>query len=125
MFIQVKDHLTTCPRWVLDPALSALNSSDRGIYDYTKSRTVSPVNESFIVGYGRGIVRGQVITETVTIGGLTFDNIPMGIANTTSQYFLEQPYIGLLGLGPQPIYGTIPSVAMWCCKLNPVPMIGR
>ncbi|CAD6567777.1 MAG: hypothetical protein ASARMPREDX12_009454 [Alectoria sarmentosa] len=90
--------------WVLDPTLSALNSSDRGMYDYTKSRTVSPVDETFVVGYGEGLVRGHVITETVTIGGLTFKNVPMGIANLSSPYFLEQPYIGLLGLGPQPTY---------------------
>ncbi|KAF6235426.1 hypothetical protein HO173_006622 [Letharia columbiana] len=90
--------------WVLDPSLSALNSSNRGTYDYTKSRTVSPVNESFTVAYGGGLVTGRVIEETVTIGGLTFNNVSMGIANASSPYFLEQPSIGLLGLGPQPTY---------------------
>ena len=125
MFIHVQDLLTTCLSWVLDPTLSALNSSDRGMYDYTKSRTVSPVDETFVVGYGEGLVRGHVITETVTIGGLTFKNVPMGIANLSSPYFLEQPYIGLLGLGPQPTYGTISLVIFSCWDPNYVPMIGR
>lgn len=107
MFIQVRDLLTTCRRWVLDPSLSALNSSNRGTYDYTKSRTVSPVNETFTVAYGGGLVTGRVIEETVKIGGLTFNNVLMGIANASSPYFLEQPSIGLLGLGPQPTYGMI------------------
>ena len=125
MFIHIQDLLTTCRRWVLDPTLSALNSSDRGMYDYTKSRTVSPVNETFVVRYGEGLVRGHVITETVTIGGLTFNNVPMGIANSSSPYFLEQPYIGLLGLGPQPTYGTISLVIFSCWEPTYVPMIGR
>lgn len=125
MFIQVQDLLTTCPRWVLDPSLSALNSSNRGTYDYTKSRTVSPVNESFTVAYGGGLVTGRVIEETVTIGGLTFNNVSMGIANASSPYFLEQPSIGLLGLGPQPTYGMIAPVALWCFGSNSVAVIGR
>lgn len=99
--------LTACPRWVLDPSLSALNSGDRGMYDYTKSRTVRLVNHTFVVTYGGGVVGGHMITETVTLGGLTFDNVSMGIANRSSPYFLEQPSIGLLGLGPQPTYGTL------------------
>lgn len=82
------------------------------MYDYRKSRTVSPVNETFISGYGGGVVRGRVITETVTIGGLTFNSVPMGIANASSPYFLDQPYIGLLGLGPQPTYGMIPRMVL-------------
>ena len=82
------------------------------MYDYKKSLTVSPVNENFVIGYGEGTVQGRVITETVTIGGLTFNNVPMGIANASSPYFLDQPYIGLLGLGPQPTYGKIPRTVL-------------
>ena len=111
-FIKVQGLLTPRPRWVLDPTLSALDSSHRGMYDYTKSRTVSSMNESFIIGYGGGVVGGHMITETVTIGGLRFDNVPMGIANTTSPYFVEQPFVGLLGLGPQPTYGMMPLMVL-------------
>lgn len=82
------------------------------MYDYTKSRTVRSMNESFIAGYGGGVVGGHMITETVTIGGLTFENVPMGIANATSPYFVEQPFIGLLGLGPQPTYGMMPLMVL-------------
>lgn len=110
--MQVQDALTISSRWVLDPALSALSSSNRGMYDYRKSRTVSLVNETFTVAYGGGVVRGRVVTETVTIGGLTFNNVPMGIANASAPYFLEQPYIGLLGLGPQPTYGMTPCTVL-------------
>lgn len=95
------------------------------MYDYTKSRTVSPVSESFTVQYGAGLISGRMITETVTIGGLTFHNVSMGIANVTSPYFREQPSIGLLGLGPQPTYGMVPPVALWCRESEPVPTIGR
>lgn len=48
-----------------------------------------------------------MITETVTIGGLTFEDVPMGVGNTTSPFFLGQPFIGILGLGPQPTNGMI------------------
>lgn len=48
-----------------------------------------------------------MITETVSIGGLTFKNVSMGIANSTSTYFREQSYVGILGLGPQPTYGMV------------------
>lgn len=78
------------------------------MYNYTKSRTAGAVNGSFIIGYGGGVVGGHLITETVTVGELTFNNVSMGIANSTSPYFLEQPFIGLLGLGPQLTYGMIP-----------------
>lgn len=77
------------------------------MYDYTKSRTAGAVNGSFIVAYGGGVVEGQLITETVTVGGLTFNNVSMGVANSTSPYFSEQPYVGLWGLGPQATYGRI------------------
>ena len=62
------------------------------------------MNKGFAITYGGGVVTGTMITDTVTIGGLTFDNVPMGIGNTTSPYFLGQPFVGLLGLGPQPRY---------------------
>ena len=66
------------------------------------------MNESFFtIEYGGGLVRGQMITETVTIAGLTFHNVSMGVANYTSPFFQQQPSIGLLGLGPQPTYGTV------------------
>ena len=99
-------------RWVLDPSLSEWKSSKRGTYDYTKSRTVRQMNESFIAVYGGGVADGHLITETVAIGGLTFDNVPMGIADNTSSYFLEQPFVGLLGLGPQTTYGMIPPMVL-------------
>lgn len=82
------------------------------MYDYTRSRTVSPMKGSFVAGYGGGVAGGHMITETVSIGGLTFKKVPMGIANSTSPYFLEQSYIGLLGLGPQPTYGMVPSMIL-------------
>ena len=97
--------LTACPRWVLDPSLSRLSSGTRGMYDYTKSRTASAMNGSFLATYGAGVVEGRVITETMTIGTLTMRNVPMGIANSTSAYFLGGPFVGLLGLGPPPTYG--------------------
>lgn len=50
-----------------------------------------------------------MITETATIGGLTFSNVSMGIANSSTPFFLEQPYIGVLGLGPQPTNGMMLS----------------
>ena len=87
-----------------------MNSTHRSIYDYTKSRTVSLLDRSFVVGYGGGGVGGQRVTETVSIGGLTFKNVSMGIANSTSAYFREQSYVGILGLGPQPTYGMIPLI---------------
>lgn len=89
-----------------------MNSSHRSIYDYTKSRTVSPLDRSFVVGYGGGGVGGQMVTETVSIGGLTFKNVSMGIANSTSPYFREQSFVGVLGLGPQPTYGMIPPILL-------------
>ena len=111
--------LTRRRRWVLDPALTALmNISDLGMYTYTKSSTGrrGPVNESFTIEYGGGLVRGSMITETVAIAGLTFHNVSMGVANYTSPYFQQQPSIGLLGLGPQPTYGMMPPMA-WYIEL--------
>lgn len=113
MFIQAQDPLIKRSRWVLDPNLTEMNSSKRAAYDYTKSRTVRQMNDSFVAAYGGGVVGGHLITETVAIGGLTFDNVPMGIANSTSPYFREQPFVGLLGLGPRPIYGMIPPMYLW------------
>lgn len=97
--------LITYPRWVLDPSLSAWDSSTRGTYNYNKSDTAYLTNEAFSITYGGGLVTGRQILETVTIGGLTFKSVPMGIGNTTSPYFIGQPFIGILGLGPQPIHG--------------------
>lgn len=92
------------------------------MYDYTKSRTASFMNESFTIAYGGGVVQGNMIKETVSIGGLTFDNVSMGIANATSPYFQEQPYVGLLGLGPQSTSGMIFSLAAWCRASNSLPI---
>ena len=99
--------LTTCSRWVLDPSLTAWNSSTRGTYNYTKSHTVSDMFQTFFIKYGGGVVEGNIINETVTIAGLTFENVSMGIANTTAPAFLGRRSIGLLGLGPQPTYGMM------------------
>ena len=107
VFIKPKNPLTTCSRWVLDPSLTAWNSSTRGRYDYTKSHTVSDLYQTFFVKYGGGVVEGNIINETITIAGLTFENVSMGIANTTAPALLGQRSIGLLGLGPQPIYGMM------------------
>ena len=105
------DKIPYC-RWVLDPALSKVNSSTRGIYNYADSPTVQPLDESFLMNYGGGAVAGHLITETVTIAGFTFNNVSMGIANETSAFFQEQPFIGLLGLGPQPTYGTMSPMTL-------------
>ena len=104
---ETPESLITCARWVLDPSLTKSGSSSRGTYNYTKSHTVRDMNESFDMGYGVGVVKGHIISETVTIAGLTFDNVTMGIANDSAPAFLGQPSIGLLGLGPQPTYGMV------------------
>ena len=103
-----------------------LNSSVRGMYEYQKSRTASLVNDSFSITYGAGSVSGRMITETVSIGGLTLKNVSMGIANATSLYFQGQPSIGLLGLGPQTGYSMIHYPLRRCGVVNQtlVPMIG-
>ena len=63
--------------------------------------------QNFYIKYGGGIVEGHIISETVTIAGFTFENVSMGIANTTAPDILAQRSIGLLGLGPQPTYGRM------------------
>lgn len=103
----IKTVLITYPRWVLDPSLSAWDSSTRGTYNYKKSDTAYLTNEAFSITYGGGLVTGRQIIETIAVGGLTFKNAPMGIGNTTSPNFIGQPFIGILGLGPQPIHSMM------------------
>ena len=65
------------------------------------------MDQTFFIQYGGGAVQGYVINETVTVAGLTFENVSMGIANTTAPAFLEPRSIGLWGLGPQATYGMM------------------
>ena len=110
--MKVQGLLITCSRWVSDPSLGRSKSSTGGTYDYTKSQTSSPTNRTFTISYGAGDVGGYRINETVTIAGFTFDNVQMGIANTSSPAFQGLPFIGLLGLGPQPTYCTMSTLAL-------------
>ena len=106
VLIKAQNLLTTCSRWVLDPSLTK-SSRTGGTYNFNKSNTVSDMDETFFIQYGGGAVEGYVISETVTVAGLTFENVTMGIANTTAPAFLDPGSIGLLGLGPQDTYGMM------------------
>lgn len=106
VLIKPQNLLTTWSRWVLDPSLTK-NSRTRGTYNYNKSDTVSDMDQTFFIQYGGGAVEGYVISETITVAGLTFENVSMGIANITAPAFLGPRSIGLLGLGPPGTYGMM------------------
>ncbi|KAH9979073.1 aspartic peptidase domain-containing protein [Lactifluus volemus] len=72
-------------------------------FSSSRSSTFRSTNQAFSVAYGTGKVSGTVITDSVSIAGLTVDHQAFGAVSEQSDEFGKQPNDGLIGMA----FGTI------------------
>lgn len=72
-------------------------------FDAAHSSTFRPSNQDFSITYGTGRVSGKVVTDVISIAGLSIKNQAFGSVNNQSYEFRKQPNDGLIGMA----FGTI------------------
>ncbi|KAH9985819.1 acid protease [Russula compacta] len=72
-------------------------------FEAARSSTFRSTNQEFSITYGTGKVSGKVVTDTVSIAGLTVANQAFGSVSNRSDEFSKQPNDGLIGMA----FGTI------------------
>lgn len=87
--------------WVFSTQLSQQTIGQHNAYDVTKSQTATPMQgATWMISYGDGSgAAGNVVTDTVNIGGATVTKQAVEMATALSQSFVQDTNNdGLVGL---------------------------
>ncbi|KAI5928011.1 acid protease [Camillea tinctor] len=87
--------------WVMGSGCTSDACKSHSSYGPNDSKTYLDTGKTYSVEYGTGSVSGHVITDTMSIAGLSA-TVSFGVANTTSDEFSEFPFDGILGLSMSP-----------------------
>ncbi|KAI0205475.1 aspartic peptidase domain-containing protein [Astrocystis sublimbata] len=83
--------------WVMGSTCTSKSCLMHKTFGPDDSKTFNDTGKTYAVEYGTGSVRGHVVEDTLSLAGLSV-RIPFGVANTTSDQFLQFPFDGILGL---------------------------
>ncbi|MCJ1265122.1 hypothetical protein MMC22_004997 [Lobaria immixta] len=85
--------------WVTGVELPESQQGSHRLYDSTRSPTSTKlVKEWFQVNYSFLGASGYVVRERVTVGNITHDLMPVGVATNIGPYLVDMPFGGILGL---------------------------
>ncbi|KAI1506536.1 acid protease [Biscogniauxia marginata] len=87
--------------WVMGSGCTSDACKSHNSYGPNDSETYIDTGKTYSVEYGTGSVSGHVITDTMSIAGLSA-SVSFGVANTTSDEFSQFPFDGILGLSMSP-----------------------
>ena len=93
--------------WVMATSCESPACLVHNTYGPSKSKTYNATSGTFDIAYGTGQVSGGVASDTVSFAGLTL-SLTFGVANSTSNDFLNFPFDGIMGLARDP--GSYPTV---------------
>ncbi|KAK8133937.1 hypothetical protein PG984_005949 [Apiospora sp. TS-2023a] len=91
--------------WVMGSGCTSDACTMHNTFKSDGSTSLKDSGKPFSVEYGSGSVSGSLVTDSVSIAGMTV-TMDFGLAKTTSQQFTSFPFDGILGLsigngGPQ------------------------
>jgi hypothetical protein len=89
--------------WVFGPEVTAVSNRGGAVYDYTQSPTAQVVSDgTFSDIYDIGdTVKGIVVSETVTVGGVPGPNTHIGVATNATGFIVNNTALsGIFGLSP-------------------------
>lgn len=90
--------------WVFTPQTKYSNKKKpASFFDFSQSQTIHSNDTSFTIKYGIGNAQGLWVTDTMTIGGATVQNMPFGLA---TQADVAQ---GIVGIGRREAESTVKS----------------
>lgn len=85
--------------WVTGIELPESQQGSHRLYDSTRSPTSTKLAmEWFQVNYSFLGASGYVVRERVTVGNITHDLMPVGVATNIGPYLVDMPFGGILGL---------------------------
>ncbi|KAI1487939.1 aspartic peptidase domain-containing protein [Biscogniauxia mediterranea] len=87
--------------WVMGSGCTSAACKSHNSFGPSDSKTYVDTGKTYAVEYGTGSVSGHVITDTMSIAGLSAP-VSFGVANTTSDEFSAFPFDGILGLSMSP-----------------------
>jgi hypothetical protein len=93
--------------WVMATSCESPACLVHNTYGPTDSKTYNATSGTFNIAYGTGQVSGTVASDTVSFAGFTL-SLTFGVANSTSNDFLNFPFDGIMGLASDP--GSYPTV---------------
>ncbi|KAI1368945.1 aspartic peptidase domain-containing protein [Xylaria arbuscula] len=83
--------------WVMGSSCTSKSCAVHNTFGPDDSETYNDTGKAYSVDYGTGSVRGHVIEDTLSLAGLSV-TLSFGVANTTSDQFVQFPFDGILGL---------------------------
>ncbi|RWA11579.1 hypothetical protein EKO27_g3529 [Xylaria grammica] len=83
--------------WVMGSTCTSKACTIHNKFGPDDSKTYNDTGKDYSVEYGTGSVRGHVVEDSLALAGLSV-TLPFGVANTTSDQFLQFPFDGILGL---------------------------
>lgn len=84
--------------WVMGSTCASKACGLHSTFGPGDSDTLKATNKPFSIAYGSGKVSGSLVTDTITVAGMSF-NYQFGLATTTSDQFVQFAFDGILGLG--------------------------
>ncbi|KAF5024973.1 hypothetical protein F66182_2924 [Fusarium sp. NRRL 66182] len=83
--------------WVMGTSCTSRACSMHNTFGPDDSDSIETSDKAFSIAYGSGKVSGKMANDTMTVAGMTL-KYPFGLADTTSDQFIEFPFDGILGL---------------------------
>ncbi|CAM1509456.1 Fc.00g031950.m01.CDS01 [Cosmosporella sp. VM-42] len=83
--------------WVMGSSCTSKACGIHGTFGPDDSETLEITNKPFSIAYGSGNVNGELVKDTITVAGMSF-NYQFGLAMTTSDQFIQFAFDGILGL---------------------------
>lgn len=83
--------------WVMGSSCKSKSCGVHNTFGKEDSTTLKPTGAKFTVGYGSGVVSGELVNDTVAMGGLS-TSTTFGLATEVSDDFLKFPIDGILAL---------------------------
>lgn len=95
MFLAVDTGATNA--WVMGSSCPSESCSVHHTFGQADSTTLKAAQANFTVGYGSGVVSGELVNDTMTMGELSLVTT-FGLATNVSDEFLRFPIDGILAL---------------------------
>lgn len=83
--------------WVMGSDCTSDACKTHSTFGSSDSSSEASTSGDFSIGYNTGSVSGKIVTDTVSIAGLSL-NMGFGVADTTTQDFNNYPMDGIMGL---------------------------
>lgn len=101
--------------WLFSTEMPKHEYTTQHVFDEKASSTAKKTSARWDIGYADGgYARGSVITDVVSVGGVTFKNQAVELAQDVSQDFTnDTDSHGLLGLGFDSGITVRPAVSTW------------